>query len=447
MTAVVFAGPTIIRDDIMSICDCRCLPPAARGDVYRASLAKPTAIGIIDGYFQGVLSVWHKEILWAISQGIHVFGSSSMGALRAAELQAYGMVGVGRIFEDFVCGRLEDDDEVAVLHGPAEMGFPALSEPMVNIRATIESAVDQSIIDCDSGDALQASAKRLHFHDRNWKALLDTAAGSVAAGQIEALQAWLPTGQVDVKRDDAVKMLTTLQEFVSSDPAPKEPGFAFEWTYQWDMVTREVVDEPAFVPRGANDVSYEDLLDELRVDPDVYARLSELALLRLLAQNESSAGVQGLDRSALKSRMHRFRVENGLMTKRALDAWLETNRLDAHGLDRLHEQDARIKTLCEEAGRELEPHILAALRSSGEFAAFHARAAAKKAALEDAGRTEVRPSDLGMKDFELVAWYFEIHLDQEIPHDLNSYITQLGFPDIDYFHRFLTREFLYAAHS
>ena len=145
--------------------------------------------------------------------------------------------------------------------------------------------------------------------------------------------------------------------------------------------------------------------------------------------------------------MHRFRVENGLMTKRALDAWLETNRLDAHGLERLHEQDVCIKTLCEEAGRELEPHILAALRSSGEFAAFHARAAAKKAALEDAGRTEVRPSDLGMKDFELVAWYFEIHLDQEIPHDLNSYITQLGFPDIDYFHKFLTREFLYATHS
>ena len=101
MTAVVFAGPTIVRDDIVSICDCHCLPPAARGDVYRASLSKPTAIGIIDGYFQGVLSVWHKEILWAISQGIHVFGSSSMGALRAAELQAYGMVGVGRIFEDF----------------------------------------------------------------------------------------------------------------------------------------------------------------------------------------------------------------------------------------------------------------------------------------------------------------------------------------------------------
>jgi hypothetical protein len=327
------------------------------------------------------------------------------------------------------------------------MGFPALSEPMVNIRATIESAVDQNIIERDAGDALNNTAKRLYFHDRNWKVVLDAAADQVATEQIRALQAWLPTGQVDVKRDDAVKMLMMLQELVSFGPAPKESNFAFEWTYQWDMVTREVVEEPALVPYGANDVSYDDLLDELRVDPDVYSRLSALALLRLLALKEPSASIQDLDRSALKSRMHRFRVENGLMTKRALDAWLETNRLDSQGLDRLHEQDARIEALCEGAGRELEPHILEALRSSGDFATFHARAAAKKAALKDAGRNEIRPSDLGMKDFEIRAWYFEIHLNQEIPHDLNGYITKLGFPDIDCFHRFVTREYLYVTNS
>ena len=91
--------------------------------------------------------------------------------------------------------------------------------------------------------------------------------------------------------------------------------------------------------------------------------------------------------------------------------------------------------------------MLAVLRSSGEFAAFHERATAKKAALEDAGRTEVRPSDLGMTDIQLVVWYFEVHLGQELPHDLNGYIAKLGFPDIDYFHRFLTREFLYASSS
>ena len=71
------------------------------------------AIGIIDGYFENIPSVWHKEILWAMSQGIHVFGSASMGALRAAELAPFGMEGVGAIFEAYRDGWLEDDDEVA----------------------------------------------------------------------------------------------------------------------------------------------------------------------------------------------------------------------------------------------------------------------------------------------------------------------------------------------
>ena len=46
-----------------------------------------------------------------------------MGALRAAELHVFGMVGVGRVFELFRDGLLEDDDEVAVAHGPADSGY------------------------------------------------------------------------------------------------------------------------------------------------------------------------------------------------------------------------------------------------------------------------------------------------------------------------------------
>ena len=48
--------------------------------------------------------------------------------------------GVGRIFEAFRDGVLEDDDEVAVVHGPPETGYLALSEPMVNIRGTLGRA-------------------------------------------------------------------------------------------------------------------------------------------------------------------------------------------------------------------------------------------------------------------------------------------------------------------
>ena len=59
------------------------------------ALERPVAIGLIDGYFERVPSVSHKEILWAMSQGIVVIGAASMGALRAAELAPFGMLGVG----------------------------------------------------------------------------------------------------------------------------------------------------------------------------------------------------------------------------------------------------------------------------------------------------------------------------------------------------------------
>jgi len=51
------------------------------------------------GYFEIVPTVWHKEILWAMDRGIHVYGGASIGALRAAELADFGMTGIGQIYE------------------------------------------------------------------------------------------------------------------------------------------------------------------------------------------------------------------------------------------------------------------------------------------------------------------------------------------------------------
>src|ERR1700745_3074106 len=99
MTSIVFIGPTLAPEEVAAAGDFISLPPVSQGDVYRAARSRPRAIGIIDGYFSGAPSVWHKEILWALSRGIAVFGSASMGALRAAELHPFGMRGVGRIFE------------------------------------------------------------------------------------------------------------------------------------------------------------------------------------------------------------------------------------------------------------------------------------------------------------------------------------------------------------
>src|SRR5437764_2123392 len=132
MSVCIFLGPSLSIAEARAELEAEYLPPVSEGDVYRATLREPSVIGIVDGYFEHVPAVWHKEILWAMSQGIHVFGSASMGALRAAELTAFGMTGVGAIFEACRDGLLEDDDEVAVTHGLAEDGYRTGSDAMVN---------------------------------------------------------------------------------------------------------------------------------------------------------------------------------------------------------------------------------------------------------------------------------------------------------------------------
>src|SRR5437879_3858348 len=76
MSVYVFVGPTIGTDEASKELDATFLPPAAQGDVYRIASEGARAIGIIDGYFENVPAVWHKEILWAMSQGVHVFGAA-----------------------------------------------------------------------------------------------------------------------------------------------------------------------------------------------------------------------------------------------------------------------------------------------------------------------------------------------------------------------------------
>src|SRR5271165_6685341 len=167
MKAVIFAGPSLPPAFRPSDPALEWRPPVKQGEVYEATLTHPSIIGIIDGYFETTPTVWHKEILWAMAQGIHVYGSASIGALRAAELHPFGMVGVGRIFAAYRDGTLTDDDEVAVLHGPEELGYPSVTEAMVNIRATLDKAVAETVIDQALGDRLTEIGKSLFYKERS----------------------------------------------------------------------------------------------------------------------------------------------------------------------------------------------------------------------------------------------------------------------------------------
>ena len=239
MKAIVFAGPTLPPHGRAADADIEWRPPVRQGELYRAALARPAAIGVLDGYFEVVPTVWHKEILWAMAEGIHVFGAASIGALRAAELDVFGMRGVGRIYEMYRDGILEDDDEVAVLHGPEALGYPPLTEAMVNIRATLDAAVRSGVLAQDLAERLTAIAKALFYKERSWEAVLGAVAeAGVPTAPLRAFTEWLPSGRIDQKRRDAEAMLAAIRVHLAGDAAPLRVSYILAETAAWQTAKR-----------------------------------------------------------------------------------------------------------------------------------------------------------------------------------------------------------------
>ena len=90
---IVFLGPSLDLSAAEKILPAEYRPPAKRGDLLAAVADGADIICLIDGVFHQDCAVAHREILTAVKKGIKVVGASSMGALRAAEMDTLGMTG------------------------------------------------------------------------------------------------------------------------------------------------------------------------------------------------------------------------------------------------------------------------------------------------------------------------------------------------------------------
>lgn len=428
MNACVFAGPTLPPRDSARAFDGIWLPPAKHGDIYRAvALLRPRAIGLVDGYFQWVPSVRHQEILWAIDRGVHVFGSASMGALRAAELAAFGMRGVGRIFQAYCSGKLdesgdepfEDDDEVAVIHGPAESGYLAASEAMVNIRCTLAVAQGACVIGAATRSRLTRIAKSLYFPERSYLRLLEEArTANVSAIELAALEAWLPEARVNQKRADAVAMLDAMRSFLAQEPAPANAKFQFEYTTIWRRGF-------AAVRTAVHDEDETAVLAELRLQAGSGRALRSAALHGCMAAPSQDDGTEGA----------------------ALAGRLAEHRDDPDEIESILEAAERTQAMQRVAhdvpGVLVERQVLARLRATDEYGRLAARARDKRARL--ASRTDPpHAGDLsGPELLQLQDWFFSRVQGDDIPDDLEGYLRDSGFAGEPDFHDALLGEYLY----
>lgn len=218
MKAVIFTGPSLSHEEAKEIFDeAEYRAPIRRGDAIKALKEGIRVLGIIDGVFHQDVAISPREILEVMREGAIVVGGSSIGALRAAELCDLGMIGVGEIFRMFRSGELDSDDEVAVLINPETL--EAISEPLVNIRATISALVKKGVIETELGNELIRLAKRMHYSKRSYENLLEEAVEShlLSSGDAEKLLKMMRENAVNLKKLDAIKVVETVKEICSAE--------------------------------------------------------------------------------------------------------------------------------------------------------------------------------------------------------------------------------------
>ncbi|WP_245450873.1 TfuA-like protein [Borborobacter arsenicus] len=184
---------------------------------------------LIDGQFEDRPAVRHKEILWAMAQGIVMIGAASMGALRAAELYPFGMIGVGAIFRWYRRWPLAPDDAVAVQNGPAELGFLPLTDALIDLQATFADLARRNMISPELRRELVKIARQMNFRDRSLKQVLRRA--DLPEDEADRILA----GMVHKKSQDAEHALKTAMGLVNSHKSQSASSFSITNTFIRDL--------------------------------------------------------------------------------------------------------------------------------------------------------------------------------------------------------------------
>ena len=222
---VLFAGPSLFGQD-PDLAGLELRPPARQGDIHRAVVDGADAIGLIDGVFGFVPSVWHKEILFALSEGVRVLGGASLGALRAAECQSFGMEPIGQIANAYANGARYEDADVCLAHCPAEMDFMPLSEPLVDVEASVAALLERDLITGEQAWGWLEAARDLYFADRTVDAMLDRAGLPADLGDAYRLN------RVGVKARDALELVERLRS-LPARRGPTPEGWTFRASDPW----------------------------------------------------------------------------------------------------------------------------------------------------------------------------------------------------------------------
>lgn len=211
---IVYLGPTLSREEASKILDADYRDPAKKGDFLRLAHTSDEKryVGFIDGVFlhdypPSPIEVYHL----ATRKNIELVGASSLGALRAVELEKFGMKGIGKIFQLYKNGIINADDEVAVTFVRGKNIL--LSEAMIDIRFNLFLAYKKGIISRQTKKRFVKVAKNIYFPFRNYDDIITLTQKSFPSvyDEIENFRNYILKNRDSLKARDAIKLLKYLK--------------------------------------------------------------------------------------------------------------------------------------------------------------------------------------------------------------------------------------------
>ncbi|MCQ2970526.1 hypothetical protein SAMN05216439_1622 [Methanobrevibacter gottschalkii] len=212
MKIIIYTGLSIPFDEAKEILDSHdnieviYKKPIKRGDLGHDIKENPDIIAIIDGVFHQNSAVGHREILSVMKKGVKVYGSSSMGALRASELDTLGMEGVGYCYNEYASGNVTSDDDVAVMLDSDTL--EAISVPLISMNYVFTNAVNENILTQEEKDELIRITKETYYPKRNYAQTLSKS--GLNRDKKEKLINFIRTSE-DIKKEDAKALLSHIK--------------------------------------------------------------------------------------------------------------------------------------------------------------------------------------------------------------------------------------------
>ncbi len=288
-TAILFAGPSLHGVDTSKYPWLDVCGPACQSDIYSVLNHKHyTRIILADGLYKSIPAPWHKEILLALEMNIEVYGVASLGALRAAELNEYGMKGSGKVYE-YISSNIVDDSEVAVMHKPQKNQWEAMTLAHVEVKYWSEKIEEEGRIGKNISREIIKWSKNKHFERRTKKALISQLELGLQDANKIVRDTWFSQKQLD---------LANLIDGLDKIASEKNNNLEKNWTIaKTPYIYRQISKDTSLLPFQGEDRDYGDTItnflififlehtDKLqKILLKIYSEYIELEIVRLKSQ-------------------------------------------------------------------------------------------------------------------------------------------------------------------